>query len=98
MTVPSVRAVTKPVLDMVATAGLELVQVPLEDGDIFVVVPTQIFAGPEITAAGQKSNGVGSLLLVGSPSLSGSGSLPSCERSIYGAPEGEYAVPIALLL
>ena len=98
MTFPSVSAVTKPVLVMVATAGLELVHVPLEEGDINVVAPTQSVAGPVMTAAGQKSKGVGTLLLVGSPSLSGSGSMPSCERSVNKAPDGELALPKALLL
>ena len=74
---------------MVATAVFELVQVPFDVGDIVVVAPTHKVAGPVITAAGQKSNGVGTLLLVGSPSLSGSGSIPSCDRSVNKTPVGE---------
>ena len=83
VTIPSVNAVTTPLLLTVAIDGSELTQVPPEVGDNVVVAPIQMTEGPVILAAGQNNSGVGSLLLVGSPSLSGSVKMPFCDTSEY---------------
>ncbi len=41
--------------------------------------------------------GVGTLLSLGSPLLSGSGLRPSCEKSLVGAPEGPSPLAVAVL-
>lgn len=51
-TVPVLKPVTMPPSLIVATAGLLLAQVPPEDGDKLVVVPTHIVLIPVMTATG----------------------------------------------
>ena len=67
---------TTPLLEIVAIEGSALSHVPPDEGDMVVVLAIQIVVGPVKFAAGQNNKGVGSLLFVGSPSLSGSGLLP----------------------
>ena len=49
---PWVRPVTKPALLILATNGLLLIQVPPEDGNSCVVLPTQIVDDPDIEISG----------------------------------------------
>ena len=66
--VPAVKPVTKPPFVTDATAGFVLVHVPPVLGDRVVVLPIHTLAALVIIASGQNIRGVGSLLLVGSPS------------------------------
>ena len=50
--VPNETAVINPVLEMVATVGLDEVQVPPLDGFIWLVLPMHKDAGPEILMTG----------------------------------------------
>lgn len=50
--VPNETAVTNPVLEMVATPGLEDVQVPPLDGLIWVELPIHKEEGPEMLMTG----------------------------------------------